>query len=199
MIEKDFYIIAGCNGAGKTTAAYKLFPDILESSEFINADEIARVLRETEPGTTDIAAGRLMLTRIDGMISSGQSFTIETTLASKSLAAIIKKTKQCGYHCTLIYFWLESPAQAIERVRARVEAGGHSIPPDVIVRRYYNGLRNLFRIYIPLADYWNIYNNSRVRPVFIAEGWPDHIEIKKSSIFTSIIESSKDIDHGRQI
>ena len=137
-----------------------------------------------------------MLQKIDEMISSGKSYTIETTLASKSLVGIIKQAKQCGYHCTLLYFWLESPVQAIERVKARVEAGGHSIPPDVIVRRYYSGLKNLRGLYMPLVNSWMIYDNSKAIRELIAEGGSDQMEIKKISTFTKVTESSKDIDHG---
>jgi predicted ABC-type ATPase len=104
VAEKNFYTIAGCNGAGKTTAAYKLFPHLLESSEFINADEITQELRKTDPDISDIAAGRKMLRRIDEIILSGKSFTIETTLASKSPEGIIRKAKKNTCYFTLLYF-----------------------------------------------------------------------------------------------
>ena len=196
MTEKNFYIIAGCNGAGKTTAAYKLFPHLLESSEFLNADEFARELRKTDPGTTDIAAGREMLKRIEEMISSGKSFTVETTLASKSLAGIIRKAKHAEYRISLIYFWLDSPSLSIERVRSRVEIGGHSIPEKIIKRRYYGGLRNLFGQYIFQADEWTIYNNSKLIPEIIAGGSTEYIEIKKSLTFALMLETYNNLTHG---
>jgi len=40
----NIYIIAGCNGAGKTTASYSVLPDMLNCKEFVNADEIAKGL-----------------------------------------------------------------------------------------------------------------------------------------------------------
>ena len=61
---------------------------------------------------------------------------------------------------TLLYFWLPTPEQAIERVATRVREGGHNIPSDEIRRRYANGIKNLTALYIPLCNYWAIYDNS---------------------------------------
>ena len=78
-------------GTGKTTASLTLFPDILESFDFVNADEITQELRQKNPGTSDITAGRIMLERINNLLESNQNFAIETTLASKSLKNTIKR------------------------------------------------------------------------------------------------------------
>jgi predicted ABC-type ATPase len=68
------YIIAGCNGAGKTTAAFSLLPDVFTTVEFINADEIARGLSPLNPEGVAFTAGRIMLERIDEMIEKEESF-----------------------------------------------------------------------------------------------------------------------------
>ena len=72
------YIIAGCNGAGKTTASYTVLPEILECREFVNADEIAKGLSPFNPSSVAIEAGRLMLKRIGELLSAGVSFSVET-------------------------------------------------------------------------------------------------------------------------
>lgn len=122
--------------------------------------------------------------RIHKLISLKHSFTIETTLASKSFKNIIQKAKQNGYSITLAYFWLDSPLLAIDRVKSRVERGGHSIPPDVIKRRYYSGIENLFSIYIPICNRWMIFDNSRFLVELVASGKSDkYIKIENYSTF----------------
>jgi len=80
MIKPTLYIIAGCNGAGKTTASYSVLPDLLECREFVNADEIAKGLSPFNPASVAIEAWKLMLQRIDLLLSQGKTFAIETTL-----------------------------------------------------------------------------------------------------------------------
>ncbi|MBR6286344.1 MAG: zeta toxin family protein [Bacteroidaceae bacterium] len=154
------YIIAGCNGAGKTTASFTVLPEMLNCTEFVNADEIARGLSPFKPESVALEAGRIMLDRILLHIRNGVDFALETTLATRSYAGLIKKAQAKGYFVSLLYFWLVSPEQAIMRVAKRVAEGGHNIPEDVIRRRYTNGLRNLFELYIPICDYWVMYDNS---------------------------------------
>lgn len=141
------YIIAGCNGAGKTTASYTVLPEILECREFVNADEIAKGLSPFNPSSVAIEAGRLMLKRIGELLSAGVSFSVETTLSTRSYINLIQQAQNQGYSVSLIYFWLNSPELAIERVKQRVANGGHDVPAPIIRRRYRSGLENFFRIY----------------------------------------------------
>ena len=154
------YIIAGCNGAGKTTASYAVLPEMLGCKEFVNADEIAKGLSPFNPESVAIEAGRLMLQRMDDLLSEGSDFAFETTLSTRSYVKFIERAQAKGYFVTLLYFWLPTPEQAIERVATRVREGGHNIPSDVIRRRYANGIKNLTALYIPLCNYWAIYDNS---------------------------------------
>ena len=131
MIGKNLYIISGPNGAGKTTASYTVLPKILNCKEFVNADEIARGLSPFNPDGMAIEAGKLMLKRIDVLLQKEESFSIETTLSTRSYFKLVETAHQKGYNVTLLYFWLESPEQAIERVAERVSKGGHDIPKDV--------------------------------------------------------------------
>jgi len=57
----NLYIIAGCNGAGKTTASFTTLPEILDCDEFINADEIARGISPLNPEKASIEAGRFSI------------------------------------------------------------------------------------------------------------------------------------------
>lgn len=161
MSTPKLYIIAGCNGAGKTTASMSVLPDVLDCREFVNADEIAKGLSPFKPEEVAIEAGRLMLQRIDILLSRHTTFAIETTLATKSYKNLVERAKATGYQVILLFFWLSSPEMAEMRVAQRVESGGHNIPTDIIHRRYWAGLRNLFEIFVPIVDLWSLYDNTK--------------------------------------
>lgn len=96
-MNKNLYIIGGCNGAGKTTASYTVLPEILNCKEFVNADEIARGLSPFNPESVAIEAGRLMLQRIDYLLEKDTSFSIETTLSTKSYVNLVKRAHEKGF------------------------------------------------------------------------------------------------------
>lgn len=169
MVGKKLYIIDGCNGAGKTTASFNLLPDILNCREYVNADEIARGISPFQPEKVAIEAGRIMLNRIDELLDLGEDFAFETTLSTRSFVNTIDRAKSNGYSITLIFFWIESTELAIKRVQTRVKEGGHNIPNDTIVRRYYGGLKNLFSLYQNICDLIMIYDNSKSNPELIFE------------------------------
>ena len=180
------YIIAGCNGAGKTTASMTILPKALLVREFVNADEIAKGLSPFNPEGVAIEAGRLMLERIDCLIKRGESFSIETTLATRSYINLVRRAHAEGYQVHLIYFWLKSPELAMQRVAERVAHGGHNIPQDVIVRRYSAGISNLFNLFVNEVDSWMIYDNSDNDREEIAVGAKEKIDIINSVKFEII-------------
>jgi predicted ABC-type ATPase len=169
MVGKKLYIIGGCNGAGKTTASFNILPELLHCKEFVNADEIARGISPFQPEKVAIEAGRIMLQRIEELISSTVDFSFETTLSTRSFVRTIERARSKGYYVTLIFFWLESIELAKNRVSKRVKEGGHHIPPDVIERRYNAGINNLFNIYQNNVDSLFIYDNSNSESELIAE------------------------------
>lgn len=166
----NLYIIAGCNGAGKTTASYTILPEILNCKEFVNADNIAAGLSPFNPEGVAFEAGRIMLNRIHELIEGQQSFAFETTLATRSYVPLIKEAKNSNYVVTLVFFWLNSPALAKERVADRVKNGGHNIPGDVVERRYYRGISNFFKLFMPICDTWLLFDNSGQYSQLIARG-----------------------------
>lgn len=168
-MSKQLYIIAGCNGAGKTTASFTILPEVLDCKEFINADEIAKGLSPFQPESVAMQAGRIMLARMDELLQKGETFAFETTLATKSYKQKIEWAQANGYEVTLLFFWLDSPNMAKKRVAQRVAEGGHSIPSETIERRYHNGITNLFAIYIDMVDICYIFDNSEGRKELIAQ------------------------------
>lgn len=166
---KQLYIIAGCNGAGKTTASFNILKEYLDCDEFVNADEIAKGLSPLNPDAVAFKAGRIMINRIDDLMHEGVSFAFETTLASKSHITRIKNAKEMGYQINMLFFWLSSADLAVKRVALRVEHGGHNIPENVIRRRYILGVKYLFSNYYELCDELYLYDNSEGLPQLIAE------------------------------
>jgi predicted ABC-type ATPase len=181
--EKNLYIIAGCNGAGKTTASFTILPEILECKEFVNADEIAKGLSPFQPEKVAFEAGRIMLERIDTLLKSNVNFAFETTLSTKSYKHRILEAKEKGYSIKLLFFWLPSIEMAVSRVAIRVSEGGHHIPSDVIARRYSRGIENLFKIYIPLSDHWAVFDNADETPDMIAEGIQEETTVVQDKIW----------------
>ncbi|MDE6480475.1 MAG: zeta toxin family protein [Muribaculaceae bacterium] len=94
------------------------------------------------------------------MMADGVSFAIETTLATRSYKNLVLKAQKKGYNVSLLFFWLKSPEVACRRVAHRVAEGGHNIPIETIFRRYWLGLENLFRIFMPIVDNWALYDNN---------------------------------------
>jgi len=189
----NLYIIAGCNGAGKTTASYTILPEILDCREFVNADNIAAGISPFNPESVAIEAGRIMLKRIDELLSEEVDFAFETTLATRSYVSFIKKAKQVGYQVTLLYFWLNSPQMAYDRVAKRVSEGGHNIPIDVIERRYYRGIKNLIDLYVPICDRWLVMNNIGTIAKIVAQKPPGLGEIIiNTDIWNVILKQSHD-------
>ncbi len=157
---KDIIVIGGPNGAGKSTMAIELLPNKLRLLEFVNADNIALGLSPFNPDGVAVSAGRVMLSRMHELARAERSFALETTCAGIGHARFLRQCQSNGWRVTLIFLWLNDPGLAIRRVAQRVAEGGHNIPRDVIVRRYWAGLRNLIGLYLPLADSADIYDNS---------------------------------------
>jgi predicted ABC-type ATPase len=184
----ELFIIAGCNGAGKTTAAYNLLPEVFQTTEFINADEIARGINKDDVDKAAFAAAKIMLQKIDNFIETGKSFAIETTLSGLTYLKLIEHAKSLGFTITLFFVYLEDVEIAIERVALRVKKGGHNIPTEVIKRRYNKGLGNLSK-YLSIVDNWYILDNSISEYTQVAKSISASKEIINIEIFNKIIRN----------
>ena len=153
------YIIAGCNGAGKTTFAKEFLPNEVRCLRFFNADEVARGLSPLEPSAGAVKAARLLLQEIEASLLRKQTFALETTLSGKTYIQLFARALRLAYELELHYLWLSSPSQAIARVRQRVRKGGHNVPEQDIRRRFKRSLDNLFGHYLALATRWSVWDN----------------------------------------
>jgi predicted ABC-type ATPase len=186
----NLYIIAGCNGAGKTTSALTILPEILSCREFVNADAIAVGLSPFDPESVAIEAGKLMLGRIDHLLEINANFAIETTLSSKGYRSLIQRAKEKNYKITLLFFWLNSSELAIRRVSSRVAKGGHNIPIETIKRRYIRGIQNFMSVYKQEVDNWVLLDNSESESTIIADSYNQKeqiFDIKLWNNFKSIV------------
>ena len=154
-------MIAGPNGAGKTTIASALISQEKDVYlEFINADQIAQGLSPLHPESVRIESSKLMMERFLSCIERGKSFIFETTGSGRNYANHLQSAKKVGYEINLLFVWISSPDQAVERVAQRVKQGGHDIPEVDIRRRYNRGLTNFFGLYLPVADTILVIDNS---------------------------------------
>ena len=187
-------IIAGSNGAGKSTAAPALLKDALHVDNFVNADVIAQGLCAYQPEKAAIQAGRIMLDRIHTLAEEKVNFAFETTLASRTFATWIPKLQKQGYQFHLIFLWLKNVELAIFRVNERVKSGGHSVPESTIRRRYAAGLKNFFNLYSPLAESWQFYDNSNAENLSLIASQIKQNDpiIKDKEIWKQLLEISNE-------
>jgi predicted ABC-type ATPase len=155
-------VLGGINGAGKTTSSRTLLAETLKVMPFVNADVIAQGLNGFDPERAAIQAGRVMLQRLDELAASKESFAFETTLAARTYAGWLRKLRdEAGYTVKLFYFWLGSADLAVARVAQRVLQGGHHVPEATIRQRYFRSVRNFFDLYLPVANLWELYDNTQ--------------------------------------
>lgn len=162
------YLIAGCNGAGKTTFAKEFLPSI-GVIRFLNADEIAHGLSPLRPEVVAFKAGRLLLRELREQIALGETFALESTLSGRTYVNLFEKAKKRGYRIELHFVWIPNPQEAIRRVRQRVKEGGHHVPAGDIRRRFSRSIAHLLNDYAPLADRWFLWDNSAPPAKLLAE------------------------------
>lgn len=187
----QIHIIAGPNGAGKSShARVTLLPGFLRSNEFVNADEIAKILSPENPEKAAIEAGRLMLKKMDFLLENKLNFALETTLSAKIYINFIKKAQAQNYKVNLVFLKLQSAELAKIRVKNRVSKGGHNIEPLVIDRRFQRGLNNL-QDYLSVVDTASIYESSGPELIEIAKKNEKQLVIFNENLWNEILCATK--------
>jgi len=189
------YVIAGPNGAGKTTFAMQYLPRIVSCRNFVNADMIAQGLSPLDTQSVEAEAGRIFLRRINELIEAHADFALESTLSGRACARLFRRLHDAGFVVVLFYLWIPGVEFSAERVASRVENGGHDIPADAIARRYLKSLRNLFRLYMPLADRTLIFDNSAEKATLIADLQPSSERILNEALFEEIKRQIQEAHH----
>jgi predicted ABC-type ATPase len=185
-------IIAGVNGAGKTTFALKYLSETAHCRRFINADLIASGLSPLAPELKQMAASRLFLKEIKQAIYLRENFAFETTLSGKSYLSLIRNIQAEGWLVELIYLYLPDVQLSIERVAERVKHGGHDIPLESIIRRYPRSLHNLVNDYAPLCDTVICLDNSQELEKIIFVQNRQSVIVKDKPTYQKIIGINND-------
>jgi predicted ABC-type ATPase len=167
--QPTIYLIAGCNGVGKTTFAKTFLPREAKCLNFLNADLIAQGLSPLNARAAAMKAGRLLLAEFHTFLRRHETFAFESTLSGTTYVGMLKQAKRQGFRLYLHYLWLPTPAIAIARVRERVKKGGHDVPESEVRRRFGRSLRHFVGDYAPLADRWAVWDNQTSPPQLMAE------------------------------
>ena len=184
-------VLAGINGAGKTTASQDLLTNVLKIPTFVNADAIARGLNGLNPESESFRAGRIMLEQMNDLVRRREDFAFETTLSARTYAVWLRGLRLTGYEVFLYYYWLDSPDMAIARVAQRVRNGGHFVPDADIRRRYARSVRNFLELYRPIADEWEVYDNTHGQRALLAMGTPDDETIDHPDTWAAFLRSAE--------
>ena len=170
--QRTVWLIAGPNGVGKTTYAYRHIRAVAGSVAFVNLDEIARGLSPMDPEAERAEAARVALRRIEARLRAnghGSDFSIETTLAGLTHLRRLREARVRGWRVHLLYFAVASPEVALARIARRVSEGGHPVPEIDARRRFGRSIVNLSR-YLAICDLWRVFDNNGLQPRAVAEG-----------------------------
>jgi len=158
----SIYVIAGTNGAGKSSLAGAML--LQQGGNYFNPDEAASQILSANPGITRLQAnseawyeGKRLLERA---VAERLYFAFETTLGGKTITGIIHEALSRGLEVRMLYVGLSSPDLHIARVRSRVTRGGHDIPVAKILERYNRSLVNLIKL-VPMLTELKVYDNSK--------------------------------------
>jgi predicted ABC-type ATPase len=160
-------VIAGPNGAGKTTFAREFLPKDAGVVHFVNADLLAAGLSPLKPQLAALNAGRLFLGELDRLAKARQDFAFESTLSGLTYVSRIKRWKAAGYRIEMAFLRVSSVPLLLRRITARVKQGGHDVPRADVLRRFGRGWKNFEAAYKPLAEIWEVYDNSGDSPVLL--------------------------------
>jgi len=150
-------VIAGPNGSGKSTITSLL---TLEGRErLLDPDAVAKRINPTDPSAAAIAAGREVLERTEEYVTTGMSFAMETTLASRRTVEKLREAQAVGFEIDFVFVALSSPERNIIRIVERVARGGHFVPDEDVRRRYARSMLNAVEL-LRFADRTRVYDNS---------------------------------------
>jgi len=188
-MKKKLVIVGGANGVGKTTFAYEYKHEY--GIEYLGADDIAKELSSSFSGNIELEAGKEFFRRLENYFRNDQSVIIESTLSGLGLVKKIQEFQSTGYSIHFVYVFLHNVELCKKRIELRIKKGGHSVPIAEIERRFYRSLKNFKKVYLPLADTWQLFYNGLNRPMEVAVGEKTKFEIFDEEFYQVFEEMSK--------
>ena len=189
MSEKILYIIAGANGSGKSTLANELLPN--DNLLFLNADDIAQSFCPLNIESAKITAGKVFFKNLNELFLNKKSFAIETTLAGNNHLKTIQRARELNYKINLIYSYIDNPKMCINRIHIRVLGGGHSVPEEDIIRRFYRSKINFWKKYKNLVDEWALFYNGTSEYILVAQSDNKNTTIFHENLYNEFIRDLK--------
>ena len=165
------FLIGGSNCYCKSTIAQQYQNRKVGPIRFINADVVAAGLSPEDPALAAVTSARHVLAELERLVASREDFAFESTLSGVGYVTRLKRWKQAGYFIKIVFLKLASPELALARIATRVRQGGHDTPEADVRRRFTRSVENFERVYKPLADEWELYDNSDEAPRHL-ESWP---------------------------
>jgi len=194
VVAKELIIVGGANGAGKTTFAVEYASR--RNCLYLGADAIAAELAPDTPDLVPVAAGQELMRRLTDALADEDLVVLESTLAGRTLRHTIRNARDAGFTITIVYLFLDSADTCVERVRERVQKGGHSVPESDIRRRFLRSIRNFWRLYRPLADHWVLVYNSGNQPLDVAAGTAEDVSVRDAELYAAFARWLEDDNDG---
>ncbi|MBL8012373.1 MAG: zeta toxin family protein [Candidatus Omnitrophica bacterium] len=167
----NVYIIAGPNGADKTTFAKQFLPLYAKCKNFVNADLIASGLAPFSPESAAIKAGRILLEQVRHLAEQKADFAFESTLSGTAYVSFLKKLKTKGYVIHIFYLWVPKVELSLARIKERVAKGGHNVPAQDVKRRFAKSFDNFIQLYKPYLITGQLLIMLRLNPTLLSEVW----------------------------
>jgi len=188
-VSKRLIVIGGPNGAGKTTFARYYLDEY--PADFLSADDLALKISPDRPELAKIEAGRQFSRKLQESLRSGKNVVIESTLSGRSMQRILGQAREAGYGITIAFIFLGSAQDCINRVRERVQKGGHDVPERDVLRRFSRSRENFWNIYKNEADLWFLFYNADVTIPMVAFGEKNRYNVADEEAFGVFLEGMK--------
>jgi predicted ABC-type ATPase len=187
---KQLWILAGGNGAGKSTF-YRTQLERL-GLQFINVDILAKELYPQAPEEHSYDAAKLATEMRFRLLYEGRSFCFESVFSHPSKIDFVAQAKVLGYQIILVFIHLDTVSLNQARVAQRLSEGGHNVPDEKVANRIPRLLQNIKQT-LPLCDQVRILNNSRIDNPFqqvavILNGQTIHQEIPLPNWVKDLLE-----------
>jgi len=161
MEKPKLLIVAGPNGSGKTSVTNKILKhEWMAGCEYINPDNIARdMFGNWNSPEAVMKAVRYATDMREKCIANGRSLIFETVLSAPDKISFIQQAKMKDYFIRLFFIGTNNPKINAARIAQRVMDGGHDVPIQKIINRYYKSIANC-SLLVPVVDRLYVYDNS---------------------------------------